>query len=147
LGWNPSPDPTVAGYAVYYFAAGSSVTNRQDVGMTNETTLFTLSACSNYTFYVVAYDASGLESPPSNIVSYNPQVLSSLNVIPAAAGTVNLQFSAAPGTPCHIEYSPTLNPTQWQTLGSATADENGNVTLTDTVPGAAPARFYRAATP
>lgn len=147
LGWNPSPDPTVAGYGIYYAAAGSSTTNYLAVGLTNQATLFCLSARTAYVFYVVAYDANGVQSPPSNLVSYNPPVLSPLTVAPSASGTVNLQFSAAPGTPCHVEYTPALNPPQWQTLGSATADDCGNVLLTDTVLAGSPSRFYRAVTP
>jgi len=147
LAWNPSPDPTVTGYGIYYAEAGSSTTNYVDVGMTNEATLFCLSACTSYVFYVVAYDANGVQSPPSNLVSYSPSVLSSLTVAPTATGTVNLQFSAAPGTPCHIDYTPTLTPPQWEALGSAIADTNGNVTLSDTVSANVPSRFYRAVSP
>jgi len=147
LAWNYSPDPTVTGYAIYYSAAGSWETNRYDVGMTNEATMFCLLADSNYVFYVVSYDAYGDESAPSNFVTYGPPALSSLTITPTVDGTLSLQFSAAPGTPCHIEYTSTLNPTQWQVLGNATADQNGNITLSDIISASIPARFYRAATP
>ena len=112
--------------------------------MTNSVTLFNLLASSNYVFYVVAYDANGVESPPSNILNYKPQALSLLKLTSPARGTMNLQFRAAPGSVCLIQYTLTLNPAQWQILGSGTADANGNIIITDPRAGNSPSRFYRA---
>jgi len=134
----------VTGYALYFGITGSSATNRQVLGMTNTITLFNLLASSNYFFYVVAYDANGIESLPSNILYYKPQALSSLKLTSPVQGTMNLQFRAAPCSVCLIQYTPTLNPAQWQILGSATVDANGNITITDSQAGNAPTRFYRA---
>jgi len=145
LGWNLCQDVSVSGYVLYFGMSGSLTTNRQVLGMTNSVTLFNLLASSNYFFYVAAYDANGIESPPSNILNYKPQVLSSLNLTSPSEKTMNLQFRAAPGSVCQIEYTPSLNPAQWQILGSATADSNGNITITDPEAGNSPARFYRAA--
>jgi hypothetical protein len=144
LGWNQSQDVSVAGYVLYYGITGST-TNRQVLGMTNTVTLFNLLVSSNYFFYLTAYDAEGVESSPSNVVYYKPQVLSPLKLTFPVQGTMNLQFSAAPGSVCLIEYTPTLNPAQWQILGSATADSNGNITITDSEAGSSSTRFYRAA--
>ena len=144
LAWNLSQDVSVAGYALYFGIVGSSTTNRQDLGMTNTVTLFNLVASSNYFFYVVAYDADGVESPPSNVLYYTPQALSSLKLVSPVQGTMNLHFRAAPGSVCLIQYTPSLNPAQWQILGSATADSNGNITITDQMPGNTARRFYRA---
>jgi hypothetical protein len=33
----------------------------------------------------------------------------------------------------HVEYTTSLTPPQWQTLGSATADANGYVTVSDSL--------------
>jgi hypothetical protein len=147
LAWNYSPDASVAGYALYYGITDSGVTNRQNVGMTNTVTLYNLLASSNYFFYVVAYDAVGTESLPSGVVFYSPRALSALKMTKLAGASMNLQFQAAPGSACHIEYTPTLKPPQWQTLGSATADSNGNIAICDPLPGSQPSRFYRAALP
>jgi len=144
LGWTLSHDASIAGYALYFGISGSLATNRQALGRTNAVTLFNLFASSNYFFYVVAYDASGVESPPSNIVNYKPQVMSRLKLTSASPGTKNLQFRAAPASVCLIQYTPTLKPAQWQILGSATADANGNITFADPTTGSAPSRFYRA---
>ncbi len=144
LGWNLSQDVSVTGYVLYFGITGSSATNRQVLGMTNTVTLFSLLASSNYFFYLTAYDAEGVESPPSNVLYYKPQALSLLKLTSPVQGTMNLQFRAAPASVCLIEYTPSLNPAQWQILGSATADSNGNITMTDSQAGKSPARFYRA---
>jgi hypothetical protein len=143
LAWNQSQDVSVAGYALYYGVTGST-TNRQDLGMVNTVTLFNLLATSSYFFYLTAYDAGGIESAPSSVLYYKPQALSLLKLTSPVQGTMNLQFRAAPGSICLIQYTPTLNPKQWQILGSATADSNGNITITDPVSKNTPSRFYRA---
>ena len=147
LAWDQCLDPNVAGYALYYGVKGSTTTNRVDVGMTNLVILKSLLASTNYFFYVVAYSGSRIESPPSSVMCYIPQALSGLKLTPLGNSTMSLHFLAATGAVCHVEYTPTLNPPQWQTLSSATADVNGNVTLTDSLPGNPPARFYRTALP
>jgi hypothetical protein len=144
LAWNLSQDVSVTGYALYYGITGSSATNRQALGLTNAVTLFNLLTSANYFFYVVAYDAEGVESLPSNVLYYQPQTLSPLKLTSPVQGTMNLQFRAAPGSVCLIQYTPTLNPAQWQILGSATADSNGNITINDLVSRNIPSRFYRA---
>ena len=144
LGWNLSQDASITGYALYFGIVGTTVTNRQDLGMTNSVTIFSLLAASSYFFYVVAYDAAGVESPPSNILYYQPQALSALQLAVPSRGTVNVQFQAAPGSVCQIQYTSSLNPVRWHTLGSVTADANGNVILTDRPPANTPSRFYRA---
>ncbi|HXR05021.1 MAG TPA: fibronectin type III domain-containing protein, partial [Verrucomicrobiae bacterium] len=143
LGWNQSPPGSVAGYVLYYGIVGGT-TNRQVVGMVNTTTLFNLLASSNYFFYLTAYDANGVESPPSSTVYYQPQALSRLTLTSPVQGTMNLQFRAAPASVCLIQYTPTLSPAQWQNLETATADSNGNIVITDPTAGSSPSRFYRA---
>ncbi|MFZ0826511.1 MAG: fibronectin type III domain-containing protein [Verrucomicrobiia bacterium] len=147
LAWNPSQDSSVAGYALYFGIVDSGTTNRLDVGMTNVITLNTLLASSNYFFYVVAYNGSEVESPPSDVMYYTPQALSSLTPNMLMAGSLNLHFLAPTGAVCHVEFTSTMNPPQWQTLGGAIADANGNVTITDALTGSPPIRFYRAVLP
>ncbi len=147
LAWDLSPDPTVCGYSLFYGITGSTITNRVDVGNTNMVTLKSLLASSNYFFYVVASDIYGTKSPPSTAMYYRPAALSELKLTQLADTTMSLHFLAATGAVCHVEYSPTLNPSQWQTLAGATADANGNVTLIDPLTGNPPARFYRTVLP
>lgn len=147
LAWDQDQDPSVNGYCLYFGITSLTTINRLDVGMTNLVTLNNLLASSNYFFYVVAYNSSGLESPPSSVMYYTPQALSALKLTPLADGTMSLHFLATTGAVCHVEYTPTLNPPQWQTLGGATADDNGNVTLTDPLDENTPTRFYRTVLP
>ena len=147
LAWEASPDSSVVGYAIYYGIVNASVTSRFDSGSSLRCTLASLYAGSNYFFLAVAYDGSGLESNPSDILLYTPPALSSLQVSELADGTMSLQFGAAAGTVSRIEYSPTLNPPQWQTLNSATADTNGNITINDPLSGRPNMRFYRGISP
>jgi len=147
LAWNTCTGSSVVGYALYYGITGSWTTNRLDAGMTNTATIYTLLASSNYFFYVVAYDDTGSESLPSGVVYYSPSALSALKMTKLADAGMNLQFQAAPGSACHVEYTTTLNPPQWQTLSCTTADANGNITICDSPLGNQPVRFYRAVLP
>jgi len=147
VAWDLCQDYSVSGYCLYYGIINSTTTNRLDVGMTNQVTLNNLYAPSNYFFYVTAYNSSGIEGPPSSVMWYTPQALSSLKLTPSADSSMSLHFLTATGAVCHVEYTPTLNPPQWQTLSSATADANGNVTISDPLSGNPPARFYRSARP
>ena len=145
LAWNPSPDTSVTGYAVYYGLEGSSVTNRIDTGMAEVATVEDLDAGVSYFFYVVAYDASGNESMPSNVLMYSPPALSKLRLTRQATGSVSLSFHSAAGAICRIEYTSSLFGGAWQIMGYTTADANGNVTYVDTAPvDTRAARFYRA---
>ncbi len=147
LGWNCSQDACVAGYTVYYGITGSTVTNRIDARNTNCATFYNLSAGSNYYFYATAYTAAGVESSPTSLVLYRPQAMSTLKMTNPTGAALNLKFQAAPGSLCHVEYTTSLNPPQWQTLSSGTTDTNGNVTISDPLAGDPQSRYYRAALP
>jgi len=123
--------------------ANSSVTNRLDLGPAQSATISDLEADADYVIYVVAYDAAGLESPPSNSLRYNPPALSRLQLSKQLNGTMSIQFRAAAGALCRVECASTLSSLQWQTLGTATADANGNVLINDPPSGRPSLRFYR----
>ncbi len=143
LAWNASPDSAVTGYALYYHLADSSVANRLDLGPAQSATVSDLEAGSDYLFYVVAYDAAGVESPPSNSLLYSPPAMSRLRIAKMSDSTMSIQFRAAAGALCRVEYASTLTSPQWQTLGTATADANGNVLINDRPSGRPALRFYR----
>lgn len=69
LAWDASPDTNVAGYAVYYGTTSGSHPTRVDVGKSTTTIIPGLIDGSNYFFVVTAYDATGLESEPSNEIA------------------------------------------------------------------------------
>lgn len=147
VAWNASHDTNVTGYAVYYGLVGSLITNRLNVSLAQSVTFSDLKASADYFFYVVSYDATGIESPHSNVLYHTPPALSPLKLNLFKNGAANVQFWAATNAQCHVEFSPTLSPPQWQILGSSIADSNGNVTITDVQAGLSPSRFYRAVEP
>lgn len=72
LAWSPSPDSSVTGYHLYYGQTFVSPTNRLDVGMGLTATVTNLESGLTYFFYATAYDASGVESEPSNLITHTP---------------------------------------------------------------------------
>jgi len=72
LAWDLDTDPTVVGYRLYYGTSSGSYTQRSDVANTTTATISNLAVGFTYFFVVRAYNAFGLESPPSNEVSFTP---------------------------------------------------------------------------
>ena len=69
--WNPSPSPGVVGYALYWGVSSDSCTNRIAVRNVTNVTLVGLRQRATYHFAVAAYDATGEESPWSNLIQYS----------------------------------------------------------------------------
>ncbi|HVX56965.1 MAG TPA: fibronectin type III domain-containing protein [Candidatus Saccharimonadales bacterium] len=74
LAWDASPDSTVVGYNFYYGGESRAYTNLTSVGTATSFTVKRLRPGGMYFFAVTAYDASGLESVPSNEVCYSVPV-------------------------------------------------------------------------
>ncbi|MFO1487786.1 MAG: fibronectin type III domain-containing protein [Verrucomicrobiota bacterium] len=67
--WDPSPDPAVTGYHLFYGTQSGVYLNMLDVGnVTNASVTGLLPGCT-YFFAVTAYDAAGNESDQSNEAS------------------------------------------------------------------------------
>jgi hypothetical protein len=71
LAWNPSADTNVTGYFAYYGVASQSYTNKINVGNVTGLTISGLVEGTTYFFAITAYNILGLESVPSNEVSYS----------------------------------------------------------------------------
>jgi hypothetical protein len=140
LGWNPSTDPSVAGYAVYYGPPNSETPSRVDAGSALSATLFNLDSGSNYIFSVVAYDSAGDESPPSNVIAYTPGALSKLTLGRLGNGSMDLSFRTAPGASCVVNYATRLG-SLWTQLSTVQPDTNGVVNFVDNA--GMPSRFYQ----
>src|SRR5436190_6068942 len=80
--WDPSPDPSVAGYGLYYSTQpfynphgtndqGLSFTQSLLVGSDTAASLFGLSPNETYYLSVTAFDTNGVESDPSNLAVFN----------------------------------------------------------------------------
>jgi hypothetical protein len=147
LEWQSSPDPTVTGYALYFGVTGGPVTNRIDAGPMTSFVMTNLTASTSYSFYVVAYTASQVESDPSNFFLYTAQAISSLKLSQSQGSGMAVAFDVAPGTACHVEYTDTLTPPNWKMLTTATGDSNGVINVVDTVVAPGGSRFYRAVLP
>jgi hypothetical protein len=148
LEWQSSSDPSVTGYALYYGVNGGPLTNRVDVGLTASVVLSDLTAQTDYSFYMVAYDANQVESDPSNELLFTATAISPLRMGQMVAGRMSVSFDVAPGAACHVEYTDTLFPPSWKLLAYATGDANGLVTIIGPafpIPGMS--RFYRASVP
>jgi hypothetical protein len=70
LAWIASPGSDVAGYKIYYGTTSGSPTQSLDVGNVTIATVSNVNEATTYFFSVVAYDSAGLQSQPSNEVSY-----------------------------------------------------------------------------
>jgi hypothetical protein len=70
LVWDPSPDEWVVGYAIHYGTVSGVHPIRVDVGNVTNTVIDGLEPGVTYYFVATAYTADGLESEPSNEVSY-----------------------------------------------------------------------------
>jgi hypothetical protein len=146
LRWEPSAGSSVAGYAVYYRSGTLPFTNRVDMGNALALTL-PLLVGTHYSFYVVAYTASGAESVPSNVVAYSPVAVSRLRLSRQANGAMRIQFHTVALAACQVECSQQLNPPQWQTLATVVANVNGDVVLDDPTVRRPSVRYYRAVLP
>jgi hypothetical protein len=70
LAWDPSPDPAVVGYNLYFGPASRTYTNMIQVGGANLATISNLVSGVPYYFAATSYDAAGLESDYSDEASY-----------------------------------------------------------------------------
>lgn len=91
--WDPNQESDLAGYKLYYTLDGSGVTNNVDVGNQITTTVTGLQEGGNYIFYVTAYDTAGLESDPSNPVTYRIPIP---NHAPTAANVSAERYEGQP---------------------------------------------------
>jgi len=153
LGWNAAPDASVRGYAIYCGATNVTTMTRIDAGSALTCTLSNLVVGVTYRIYAVSYDASGMESIPSNEVFFTPTKSA---VSPVASGprvtlsrqtdgSMKLNYTATPGQVCGIQFTATLNPPHWQTLTNVTANSLSNVMALDISAKDVPQRFYRVA--
>src|SRR5690349_16440873 len=69
--WQPSPDPNVIGYNLYYGTSSRRYTNETSLGNATSATISGLVAGVTYYFTATSYDAAGDESDFSNEISYS----------------------------------------------------------------------------
>jgi len=95
LAWDPSPDPQVVGYRIYYGATSGNYTNSAPVGLVTSATLTGLAVGTKYYFAATAFDNTGGESDFSNETSYTPAAPA--NQPPTLNGLVNVTINEGAG--------------------------------------------------
>jgi hypothetical protein len=84
LSWDPSTDPSVTGYNIYYGPSSRGYTNILTTGASTSTTVSNLAAGVTYFFAATTYTVDGLESDYSAEASYAvpaPIITPSLDVL------------------------------------------------------------------
>ena len=72
LAWDPDLSADITGYRLYLGTTSGVYIQSSDVGIVTSTMVSNLIVGTTYYFVVTAYNSSGLESPPSNEVSFTP---------------------------------------------------------------------------
>ncbi len=143
LAWDPSPDPDVVNYNIYYGTNSRAYQVLVHVGNLTNATVSGLARGVTYYFTATALDSAGLESDYSNEVSYGVPALPPAPVLRLAIaplnGALTLTWAGIPGSAYQLQTSSNL--LTWSTLGTVTADTSGAVSFIDLVPLSA--TFYR----
>ena len=71
VAWDPNPEPTVAGYNMYYGTSSGRYTNSVDVGSATRCTISALQEGVTYYLAVTAYDSAGNQSGYSDEIVYS----------------------------------------------------------------------------
>jgi len=141
LAWDPSPSSTVSGYALYYGASATNLDYYVDVG-TNTSYLATglQQGQTNY-FAVVAYNAQGVESPFSNLITY---VVPGLLSVASKAGPRSPAVISFPVTPGHTyKVQASVNLKTWAPIFQFSATNSQMVQFQDAESANLKMRFYR----
>jgi Concanavalin A-like lectin/glucanases superfamily/Fibronectin type III domain/Divergent InlB B-repeat domain len=153
LAWDASSDSAIAGYKLRYGTTSGNPSQSIDVGKSTTRTVSNLNDATTYYFTVVAYNTAGVDSQPSNQVSYTTPGGSSSGYVltvtngtgdgtyapasqvpvsanPPAAGQVfatwtgDYQILANPSSPTTTATMPSLNATITATYKAASAPTN-----------------------
>jgi hypothetical protein len=123
LAWDANSESDLAGYKVYYQSESESDPTVKDVGNVTTTTISNLEPGETYTIYVTAYNTSGLESDPSNQVTYTV-----LNQVPSAVAqsvsmdedtSVAITLSGSDPEGRSLSYSVVTQPSEGTLSGTA----------------------------
>jgi hypothetical protein len=149
LGWDPSADPGVQGYAVYYGPMTTGNLTRIPTGTNLICRLTNLMVGTTYRIYAVSYSALGVESLPSNEVFYKPTVpavpVPRLQITRLANGNMRLQYPAPAAGNYAVQFAATPDAPQWQTLTNVALGAAAEIAVTDVTARKVKQRFYRIA--
>ena len=141
LTWNPSPDPSVAGYNIYYGTQSRVYANVVAVENTQVATITGLTPGVPYFLTVVSRSIDGVESPYSGEISFTlPSTAPVLRATVTLSGGVNLTAAAPPSH--SYDVLATEDFSLWRAIGTATADASGSISFNDPDVSQYPSRFY-----
>ncbi|HWF19513.1 MAG TPA: fibronectin type III domain-containing protein [Verrucomicrobiae bacterium] len=145
LAWNPSPDPTVAGYVVYYGTSSGNYTTRMDVGTNTTATITNLQPGVTYYFAVTDYNSDGVESAPSGEISLLVPGIVKLRPNGFPGGIMLILFPVLPSHWYEVQASTDLK--TWATIGqTSVATSNVWMGCADFEGSNLQHRFYRVRT-
>jgi hypothetical protein len=142
LAWNPSSDPLVAGYNIYYGGASGVYTNKTSVGLVTSLAISNLVSGDTYYFAATTYSAAGAESAFSGEVVYTvPTPPSGVQLLVTSARQFILTVTGLIG---HIyDIQATQDFKTWTVIGTVTVGAGGLLNFTDTNAAGFSRRFYR----
>ena len=123
LAWNPSSDPTVVGYNIYYGGASGNYTNTLSAGNATNITVSGLVQGDTYYFAATTYNSSGVQSPFSNEVSYS---------VPTNSTAINQPPTLNPINNLTINENAGLQTVNLYGITSGAANQNQVLTITAT---------------
>jgi hypothetical protein len=142
IAWNPNTEPDIAGYHLYVTEAGQTPTTLSV--STNQASVLGLVEGKTYTFYATAFNTAGLESDPSQQISYTvPGALPAQMDSPTvrAAGGMRITSRGELGHSYAIQAASELPTTNWTTLQVKQPNTSGLIIVVD--PVMQQRRFYR----
>jgi hypothetical protein len=99
LAWDKSPSTEVIGYKLYYGTSSGHHSLLADTGNQTSYTVKDLTDGKTYYFVVTAYDSNGVESSPSNEVSYYAPAVANIHLSASSSwsdfGTVTIDRKRA----------------------------------------------------
>ena len=142
LAWNPSPDPAVTGYNLYYGGTSGTYTNKVSVGLATSAVTSGLLVGVTYYFAATTHNAAGMESPFSGEVSYIvPTQSQGVQIQAMPAGRFALTVTGTVGHTYNIQATQDFK--TWSIIGTVTVGASGVLNFTDTNAASYSRRFYR----
>jgi Fibronectin type III domain len=149
LGWQPSSDPNVVGYRIYYGTTSHNYTSKVSIGNLTSVTIEGLADGTTYYFAATTVSDQNQESGFSNEAIYQVpaavttnNVQNNVQICSATAGQFMLTVTGQAGGRFAIEA--TQDFAVWTVIGIANVGAGGSVNFTDTNLMNFPQRFYRA---
>jgi Fibronectin type III domain len=139
--WNPSTGTNVAGYHVHYWPEGALFEFILDAGTNTNFLVTGLQEGQIYDFAVMAYSDQGVESLPSNMITYTAPGMVRVALNPDPQGPALIQYSVAPGLKYQLLSSSDLM--TWSVVQQIIPTNNAWADFKDFQVSSLNMRFYR----